>query len=87
MMSQSELLYQEQLSKISFKKWLLREYSDTRLMGHPFWQLAFEIEAKWPDFPETGTYLDLGLWLAEHGACNRCKKAFRDAWGNYINDA
>lgn len=55
-------------------------------MGHPFWQLAFEIEAKWPDFPEEGNYLQLGLWLAEHGACNRCKNAFRDAWSNYIND-
>lgn len=84
---ESELLYQKQSPRISFKKWLFREYSDKRLTGHPYWVLALEIEAKWPDFPEEGTYLDLGLWLAEHGACNRCKKAFRDAWGNYINDA
>ena len=56
-------------------------------MGHPFWQLAFEIEAKWPDFPEKGNYLELSMWLSDHGACNRCLKSFGDAWGNYINDA
>lgn len=83
--TQTDLLYQQQGS-ISFKKWLFREYRDNRLQGHPFWTLAFEIEAKWPDFPEEGNYLELGLWLAQHGACNTCKKAFRDAWQNYIND-
>lgn len=86
-MSGSEQLYRQQSPRISFKKWILREYSDRRLMGHPFWQLAFEIEAKWPDFPEKGNYLELGVWLSDHGACNKCLKAFGDAWGNYINDA
>jgi len=79
-------LYQEQRPKESFKHWLIREYSDSRLMYHPSWELAMEIQTRWPNFPEKGNYLELGLFLANNGACNRCKKAFRDAWQNYIND-
>ena len=82
----SEQLYQPQRTRESFKHWLFREYSHSGLTGHPFWTLALEIEAKWPDFPEQGTYLELALWLGDHGACNTCKNAFRDAWENYIND-
>lgn len=80
-------MYQEQRANESFKHWLLREYSASNLMFHPFFELALEIQTRWPNFPDEGTYLDLGLFLAQNGACNRCKKAFRDAWSNYINDA
>ena len=70
-----------------FLKWLFREYKDSKLMFHPSWVLALEIEAKWIDnFPTEGGYLELAIWLAEHGACMRCKKAFRDAWNNYEAD-
>ena len=56
-------------------------------MSHPSYELALEIEIRWPNFPtDTSDYLTLALWLAEHGACTRCKKAFRAAWENYIAD-
>ena len=74
------------MPKLCFKDWLFREYRKPELLFHPSYELALEIEAKWPDFPEQGSYLELALWLANHGACTRCKKAFRDAWDNYIND-
>jgi hypothetical protein len=83
----SELLYQQQRERESFKSWIIREYSNSNLWYHPFWELSLEIQARWPNFPETGTYLDLALFLANNGACTKCKKAFRDAWENYINDA
>lgn len=70
-----------------FLKWLFKEYKKPELMWHPSWVLALEIEAKWiNDFPTEGDYLALAIWLADHGACTRCKNAFRDAWDNYIND-
>ena len=70
-----------------FLTWLFKEYKKRELMFHPSWVLALEIEAKWiDDFPIEGDYLHLALWLAEHGACTRCKKAFRDAWNNYEAD-
>lgn len=72
---------------ISFLEWLHKEYySKPELMGHPSWQLALEIEVKWPNFPRHGGYLELALFLAENGACMRCKKAFRTAWENYVGD-
>jgi len=57
-------------------------------MAHPSWQLALEIDAKWPDFPDdfNKSYLELALFLADHGACTKCKKAFRDAYENYRGD-
>lgn len=55
-------------------------------MSHPFWQLALEIQAKWPNFPEVKSYLEGAVFLADNGACNRCKKAFRDAYENYVGD-
>lgn len=74
-------------NKLSFIDWLNREYYDKReLMWHPSWHLALEIHAKWPEFPKEGGYLELALFLANHGACTRCKKAFRDAYENYIGD-
>jgi hypothetical protein len=72
--------------KQPFKQWVIQNYKTPDLMGHPSWQLALEIEAKWPDFPLTGSYLELAVWLSDHGACRRCLKAFKDAWDNYIND-
>lgn len=73
--------------KISFIDWLDKEYyNKSELMYHPSWQLALEIHAKWPNFPKEGGYLELALFLAENGACTRCKKAFRDAWENYVGD-
>lgn len=78
---------QRRISKPSFIDWLNKEYYDKReLMWHPSWHLALEIHAKWPDFPREGGYLELALFLANHGACTRCKKAFRDAYENYIGD-
>jgi len=75
------------IKKHPFLEWLHKEYyRKPELMAHPSWQLALEIEAKWPEFPKEGGYLELGLFLAENGACNRCKKAFRDAWENYVGD-
>lgn len=57
-------------------------------MAHPFWQLALEIQAKWPNFPKEGKggYLIMAAFLADNGACMRCKKAFRDAYENYVGD-
>jgi len=70
-----------------FLEWLHKEYYSKReLMAHPSWQLALEIDAKWPNFPKEGGYLELALFLADNGACTRCKKAFRDAWENYVSD-
>ena len=71
-----------------FLTWLFREYRKPELLFHPSSQLLLEIEAKWiRDFPTEGGYLELALFLADHGACMKCKKAFRDAWENYIADA
>lgn len=71
-----------------FITWLFKEYyKKPELVGHPSYLLAIEIEAKWlKDFPTEGGYLELAIFLAEHGACIKCKKAFRDAWYNYIGD-
>lgn len=70
-----------------FLKWLFREYKSRELMGHRFWVLALEIEAKWlADFPKEGDYLTLAIWLSNNGACRRCLKSFKDAWDNFIND-
>lgn len=78
---------QRRISKPTFLEWLHKEYYSKReLMWHPSWQLALEIEAKWPNFPKEGGYLELALFLANNGACTRCKKAFRDAYENYIGD-
>jgi hypothetical protein len=78
---------------LSFKQWLFREYRNLPDMRwHPSWELTMEIEARWPDFPETtakdpDAYLHLANWISDNGGCAKCLRAFKKAWDNYVNDS
>lgn len=73
-------------SRISFKDWLFREYYKPEFIGNDKWLLCFEIEARWTDFPQTGSYMDLLTYLTNNGACGKCQRAFKSAWQDYLND-
>jgi hypothetical protein len=71
---------------IPFKEWIVRNYSDPELRGHHLWIFALDVQTRWANMPDTGSYMDLAVWLSDHDACKKKLKSFKIAWDNYVND-